>query len=97
MTYNKKKYRPISILKWNMNMEPEDVSIYLRDNSKFNFLTVEDRISTIEFEDSISLFHNINCLYIVFHESWNSFNNRTKKIYIKRKKLKQRKTKSKRT
>ncbi len=96
MFHNKKKYRPISILKWNINMEPEDISSYLKESSKFNFLTVERKIDTIKFEESINLFHNINSLYIVYHESWKSFNNRTKKIYIGKKKLNRRKTKYKR-
>jgi hypothetical protein len=98
MTYNKCKYKPISILKWNINMEPEDVSSYLRDNSKYNFLNIEDKIDLITFDDSINLFHSINSLYIIFHESSKSFNNKTKKIYINhKKKLNNRKTKSKRT
>ena len=78
-------------------MEPEEVSVYLKDTSKFDFLTVEKKIDNITFDDTINLFHNVNGLYIVFHESWKSFNNKTKKIYIKSKKLKLRRTKSKRT
>ena len=35
MFHNKKKYRPISILKWNIDMEPEDISSYLKESSKF--------------------------------------------------------------
>ncbi len=77
-------------------MEPEDISSYLKESSKFNFLTVERTIDTIKFEESINLFHNINSLYIVYQESWKSFNNRTKKIYIGKKKLNRRKTKYKR-
>jgi hypothetical protein len=96
MYHNEVKYRPISILKWNMDMEPGEVAGYLRDNSKFNFLSVESKINTLKFNDSINLFHNINSLYIVYHESWKSFNNRTKKIYIGSKKLNRRKTKYKR-
>ena len=96
MFHNNIKYRPISILKWNMDMEPEDVSSYLRDNTRFNFLSIESKIDTLKFNDSINLFHNINSLYIVYHESWKSFNNRTKKIYIKSKKLNRRRTKYKR-
>lgn len=95
MHYNNKKYRPISILKYNINLEPEDVSFYIKDNKEFNFLNIENKIDTIVFEDSITLFHNINSIYIILHESWKSWFNKTKKIYIKSK-TKQRKTKSKR-
>ena len=68
----------------------------MRDDNKLNFLTVEKKIDTLKFDDSINLFHNINSLYIVYHQSWKSFNNRTKKIYISKKKLNNRKTKNKR-
>ena len=96
MFHNEKKYRPISILKWNIDIEPDDISKYMKNNSKTNFLTVEKKIDTLKFNDSINLFHNINSLYIVYHQSWKSFNNRTKKIYISKKKLNHRKTKNKR-
>jgi hypothetical protein len=96
MFHNKTKYRPISILKWNITMEPDEIPKYMRDDNKLNFLTVEKKIDTLKFDDSINLFHNINSLYIVYHQSWKSFNNRTKKIYISKKKLNNRKTKNKR-
>ena len=96
MYHNKKKYRPISLLKYNIDIGPVEVNTYLKNESSFNFLTIEKSIDDIIFNDSISLFHDVNSLYIVFHESWNSFHNRTKKIYIK-KKLKRGRRKTKRT
>ena len=51
----------------------------------------EDEIRDISFEDSITILHDINGLYILFHESWKSYNNRSKKIYIKSSKLKRKK------
>lgn len=95
MQYNGKKYRPISILKYNINLEPEDVEIYIKDDRNFNFLNIEKKIDTIYFDDTITLFQNINSIYIIFHESWRSWYNKTKKIYIKNKKN-HRKTKNKR-
>lgn len=82
MYYNNIKYRPITILKWNINMEPEEVPLYLNDTTKFDFLTVEKTIDDITFDETINLFQNINGIYIVFHENWDSFNRKTKKIYI---------------
>lgn len=96
MHYDSKKYRPISILKYNIDIGPEEVNTYLRNENNYNFLNIEQNIDNVVFNDSISLFHDINCLYVVFHESWNSFHNRTKKIYIK-KKLKKSIRKSKKT
>jgi len=96
MYYNKKKYRPISLLKYNIDIGPDEVNSYLKTPADYDFLSVEKKIDDIKYADSISLFHNINSLYIIFHESWNSFHNRTKKIYIK-KKLKKGRRKTKRT
>ncbi len=96
MYHNKKKYRPISLLKYNIDIGPLEVNKYLKKGSNYDFLTIEKNINDIVFNDSISLFHDINSLYIIFHASWNSFHNRTKKIYIK-KKLKRGRRKTKRT
>lgn len=96
MYYNEKKYRPISLLKYNINIEPDEVNHYLRNDNTYDFLNIEQSIDDIVFEDSISLFHDINSLYVVFHESWKSFHNKTKKIYIKNK-LKKSNNKTKRT
>lgn len=96
MHYNNKKYRPISLLKYNIDIGPLEVNLYLKNNENYDFLSIEKSIDDIVFNDSISLFHDINSLYIVFHESWRSFHNRTKKIYI-RKKLKKGRRKTKRT
>ena len=84
MYYNKKKYRPISLLKYNIDIGPDEVNSYLKTPTDYDFLSVEKKID------------DINSLYIIFHESWNSFHNRTKKIYIK-KKLKKGRRQTKRT
>ena len=81
--YEKKKYRLISMLKWNINIDPDEISNYLKEDN-------------ITFDDSINLFHNLNSLYLVFHERWKLLENKTKKIYLN-KKLKMRKTRSKKT
>ena len=101
MKHNNKKYRPISILKYNINLEPEEVELYVKDSNNINFLSAEKSIDSIHFEDSIALFQNLNSIYIIFHENCQSWHNKTKKIYIRnirkcQKHKKQRKTKSKR-
>ena len=96
MTYNNKKYRPISIMKWNIDLLPEEITKYLKNQEKYNFLSIEEKIEDIKFDDSVTLFHDINSLYIVFHRSWESYKNRTKKIYINKRKLKGRRRKTKR-
>ena len=94
--YEGKKYRLISLLKWNITIEPEEISEYLRNEKEFDFIKSIRNISSIEFEDSINLFHNLNSLYLVFHERWKLLENKTKKVYID-KKLTKNKTRSKKT
>ena len=96
INYQSKKYRLISLLKWNITIEPEEISDYLRNEKEFNFIQSIRNINSIEFEDSINLFHNLNSLYLVFHERWKLLENKTKKVYIN-KKLTKNKTRSKKT
>ena len=91
MNYNNKKYRPISLLKWNMDLEPDLLIKYLKDeldDVDSDFINIESEIKDIEFKETINILQDINSLYILFHESWKSYNNRSKKIYIKSNKLK---------
>ena len=90
--FNNIKYRPISIIKWNMNIEPSHIKDYFKGNVKEkyddDFFTIESEIKDIIFNDSISILHDINTLYVFLHESWRSYNNRSKKIYINKLKRK---------
>ena len=94
--YENKKYRLISMLKWNINIEPDEISNYLKEDNKYDFIKNIRNLDSITFDDSINLFHNLNSLYLVFHERWKLLENKTKKIYLN-KKLKTRKTRSKKT
>jgi hypothetical protein len=94
--YQNKKYRLISLLKWNITIEPEEISDYLRNEKKFDFIKSIRNINSVEFEDSINLFHNLNSLYLVFHERWKLLENKTKNVYLNNK-LSKNKTRSKKT
>jgi len=96
MNYKNKEYRPISILKYNIDISPENVKDFIVDTEKYNFLNTQQNIENIRWNDTIELFHDINSLYLIFYEKWKSLHKGTRKIYIKkRKKLKHRKTKRK--
>ena len=96
MNYNKNEYRPISILQYNMNLEPQNIKNFLQDTEKYNFLTAKNSIERIYWDDTIKLFENMNSLYIIFYEKWYTNSKGTRKIYIEHKrKLKRRKTKKK--
>lgn len=87
MRKGNKKYKPISLVKYNIDIEPRDIFHYDKNKEDFNFLITESAIDDIVFNDTVALFSCINCLYIMLHERPSSFNNRTRKS-IRLKKLK---------
>ena len=79
------KYSLLSILKFNINIEPIHLKNFLKSKNPTigtQFLQSIKNIDTIKFEKSISLFHDINELIIIFRKKHNYLNNKkTKKIY----------------
>lgn len=94
--YENKEYIPLSILKYNLTLQPQYIRDFIYDNYDKSFLTAENSIEEITWYDSILCLQDINSLYIVFREKWKKNNSGTKKIYIKSKKLKRSKTRKKR-
>jgi hypothetical protein len=84
---NDKKYTLLSILKYNIGLEPDDIKVYLNNGSD-EYLSVIKNIDTIVFNKSINMFHDLNDLILIFYEKSlelknpNS-NNITKKIYLR--------------
>ena len=86
---NNIKYSLLSILKFNINIEPIYLNNFLRNKDKnigTSFLQSIKNIDTIKFDKSISMFHDINNILIIFHQKNvskdNNHYNRTKKIFI---------------
>jgi hypothetical protein len=92
---NEIKYSLLSILKFNINIEPVFLKTFLRNKNPAigsPFLQSIKHIDTIKFEKSISMFHDINELIIIFHQkmykavNFDSLdkhtNNKTKKVFI---------------
>ena len=46
MIFNKKKYRPISILKYNLTISPQDMEHYIKNTDKYTFLESEKKLKT---------------------------------------------------
>lgn len=106
--YNKTKYNPLSILKYNIDLEPDNVIKYIDScndlndkktapgeilkkdpENNFNFLTEIKSIKDIYWEDTISMFKNLNAMYFIFYEKVPKKKvNLTKKIRINNKKNK---------
>jgi hypothetical protein len=92
---NNQKYSLLGILKYNINIEPLNLKHLLKYKNCQNnvpFLTSVKNIDTIKFEKSITMFHDINEIFILFHElicipkniniESNNKYNYTKKVYI---------------
>jgi hypothetical protein len=71
-TKNKIKYKPVSILKYHINLEPDDVNDYLlniKNDNEVSKLEVINKIDDIYFEESISIMNDLVCIYILFLEN----------------------------
>ena len=85
---NNKRYTLISILKYNINLDSDEITNYLQNDKNLSYLSVIKNIDSIVFEKSISMFHDLNDLILVFYEKSNELkkkdpNNSTKKIYLR--------------
>lgn len=85
---NERKYSLLSILRYNIILEPDDVKNYLLNKENQNYLSVIKNIDAISFEKSINMFHDLNDVILIFYEKSNEIvrrdtNNKTKKIYLR--------------
>jgi hypothetical protein len=83
-----KKYSLLSILKYNITLNPENIISYISQDHSINsndFLTAINHITPITFEKSISMFHDLTELIIIFYDkSVKSYShNVTKKIVLR--------------
>jgi hypothetical protein len=86
--YSKKTYSIFSILKYNFDVDPTDINSFLKnktDNSKF--INKINHLNDITWNKTISMFQDINELFLFFREKNNTSNNTTKKIYIRNKNI----------
>ena len=96
---NKIKYSLLSILQHNIHLDPNDLGKYLtkddtEETLKENeYLQVISDISDLHFKDSITLFRDLDSVFIIFYETTKKLKKSlTKKIYLS---SKNRKTKRK--
>lgn len=93
---NQVKYSLLYILKYNINLDPIYLKTFIRNKDTLinignPFLQSIKNIDSIKFDKSISMFHDLNNLFIIFHNKNkdkltnidnSSHDNKTKKIYI---------------
>lgn len=86
---NDKMYSLISILRYNINLEVDDVKDFLfHENQEMNFLKIIKNVDAILFEKTINMFHDLNEVIFIFYEKSTDLktlepNNSTKKIYLR--------------
>lgn len=85
---NDKKYSLLSILKYNIVLEPDDIKLYLNNGSGEEYLSVMKNIDNVVFNKSINMFHDLNDLILIFYEKSKELKkldakNNTKKIYLR--------------
>ncbi len=85
---NDKRYSLLSILKYNICLEPDEIKNYLTNNDNKDYLSVMKNIDSITFEKSINMFHDLNDLILIFYEKTidakkKDSNNLTKKIFLR--------------
>ena len=86
---NKIRYSILSILKYNIILDCDDIKPFLLDAKYSNtFLTPIQNIDTIMFNKTINTFQDLNDLYFIFNEKTNDSKrekmNTTKKINLRK-------------
>ena len=83
-----RKYSLLSILRYNILLEPYEIKNYLLDScNDTNYLNIIKNIDTIYFGKSITMFQDLNDLILIFYEKSEELkkvdpNTCTKRIYL---------------
>jgi len=83
-----RKYSLLSILRYNILLEPDEVKQYLYDSSDRSYLNIIKNIDAIYFEKTINMFHDLNDIILIFYEKSDELkeidpNKCTKRIYFR--------------
>ena len=69
---NSLKYKLISLLRYNIDLAPGEINDYLIDvnhaNNLKRFIRSEQYLNDIYFDETISMFQDLNALYFLYHE-----------------------------
>jgi len=85
---DERKYSLLSILKYNITLDADDIKQFLVSPENLNFLMTVKNIDAISFEKTISMLQDLNDLILILYEKSTELkklnpNNTTKKIYIR--------------
>jgi hypothetical protein len=88
-TKNNKKFSMMTLLKYNLDLEPLDVKDFLlNQQDECSYLSVIKNVDDIKWNRSISMFQDLNNLFIIFYEDNNIKNemtdskSKTKRVYF---------------
>ena len=84
---NERRYSLLSILRYNINLEPDEIKNYLSNTENKEYLSVIKNIDTVTYEKTINMFQDLNDLILIFYEKSKELkkpdaNNSTRKIYL---------------
>ena len=92
--HNNNKYKLFSLLKYNIDIEPEEIYNFInnKDDSSFSkrFFIQEKYLNDIIYKNTINIFQDLNSLFFIYKETFpiannksnNSNNNITKKTIV---------------
>lgn len=63
-----KRYSILSILKYNISLQSQDIKNYIRTKESQSFLSLIKNIDDISFEKTINMFQDLNELILLFYE-----------------------------
>ena len=85
ISYDNGSYTPSFILKFNVDLDPENIEDFIERPNQFNFLTSENYMTDIHWKETIQSMQPLNTLYILMKKRSLRSNNSTKRVYISKK------------
>jgi hypothetical protein len=84
---NERRYKLLTILKYNITLDADDIKNFLKSNNNDVFLTVVKNIDAITFEKTINMLQDLNDLIFIFYEKSDELkkpnpNTITKKVHL---------------
>ena len=82
--YKLDNYKLNALLRYNIDLNPEDITDYLNETNRDRFLTPEKYLDDIHFDDSIAMLQDLNALYFIYVED-SPHLNQTRRIVLSKK------------
>jgi hypothetical protein len=77
------KYKLLSLLRYNIDLNPDEINDFVNDEINDRFMTAEKYLNNIQYKDSINMFQDLNALYFIYESTHTpEVLNHTKKIKL---------------